>query len=210
MRLYPGREKIEMDYTERTFQNLHDTFRPKILRYLTGMVGEHDAEDLTQDVFLKVNRSLKDFNGNSQVSTWIYRIATNTALDKLRSPSFKRTARDQSSKTPVSIDEKLVEDKNVWNGQKTSSAEDLLIEKDTWACIRDHIDKIPSRNRTVLVLSLIEGMKNKEIAGVVGATLDTVKIRLHRGKAQLRKEISAHCGWYRDARDCITWDGKRI
>jgi RNA polymerase sigma factor (sigma-70 family) len=66
------------------FQSLHDQFRPRVLRYLTRLVGEGDAEDLTQAVMLKVSRALPEFRGDSSVSTWIYRIATNTALDKAR------------------------------------------------------------------------------------------------------------------------------
>ncbi len=57
---------------------------------MTRLVGGHEAEDLTQEVFLKVSRALDDFKGQSSISTWIYRIATNTALDRLRKPSFAR------------------------------------------------------------------------------------------------------------------------
>jgi RNA polymerase sigma-70 factor (ECF subfamily) len=70
------------------FQKIYDTYQPKILRYLTRMVGESDAEDLTQDVFVKVNKALGDFRGESKVSTWLYRIATNVAMDRMRSPSI--------------------------------------------------------------------------------------------------------------------------
>lgn len=72
------------------FQDIHETFQPKIHRYLNGLVGNHDAEDLTQEVFLKVGRALKEFRGKSQLSTWIYRIATNAALDKMCTPSLKK------------------------------------------------------------------------------------------------------------------------
>lgn len=195
--------------TELEFQKIYNSFRPRILRYLRRLVGEHEAEDLTQEVFLKVNKSLKEFKGHSQVSTWIYRITTNAALDRLRSPSFKQTAHKRSSKIPTQEIETLVEDKDVWTGQKTSSLEEMLIRKDMWNCIQDFVDKLPSNYRTVIVLSVFEGMKNKEIAKILGVTLETVKIRLHRGKSKLRKEFKAHCGLYRDARDELAWDGKR-
>jgi DNA-directed RNA polymerase specialized sigma24 family protein len=86
-------EGISMSGTVLEFQSIYDTFRPKILRYLTQLVGEDEAEDLTQTVMVKVSQGLLNFRGDCSLSTWIYRIATNTALDKLRSPAMKLTAR---------------------------------------------------------------------------------------------------------------------
>jgi RNA polymerase sigma-70 factor (ECF subfamily) len=79
------------------FQNIYDAFRPRILAYLARMVGKHEAEDLTQEVFIRVSLGLKDFRGASKLSTWIYRIATNAALDHLRSPSFQKTTQETLS-----------------------------------------------------------------------------------------------------------------
>ncbi len=79
------------------FQDIFADFQPKILRYLSRMVGEMEAEDLTQETFVKVSQAFESFRGESKLSTWIYRIATNTALDRMRSPSFQRnTSADQS------------------------------------------------------------------------------------------------------------------
>ncbi len=74
-------------------QTLYDEFQPKIRRYLSRLVGTTKADDLTQEVFVKVTQALTAFRGESTLSTWIYRIATNTALDRLRSPAFQRAAR---------------------------------------------------------------------------------------------------------------------
>src|SRR5512147_1627213 len=79
-----------MRASELDFAEIYDSYQPKILRYLSHFIGESDAEDLTQETFVKVHRSLGSFRGASQLSTWIYRIATNTALDKMRHPSFQR------------------------------------------------------------------------------------------------------------------------
>src|SRR3970040_1463702 len=66
------------------FQSIHARFRPRVLRYLARLVGEAEAEDLTQAVMLKISAALPGFRGDSSVSTWIYRIATNAGLDRLR------------------------------------------------------------------------------------------------------------------------------
>src|SRR4030067_455452 len=71
------------------FEAIYVRYHPKIVRYLARFVGWHEAEDLSQEVFVKVGRSLASFRGESRISTWIYRIATNAALDRLRKPSFE-------------------------------------------------------------------------------------------------------------------------
>lgn len=65
----------------RDFKSIYSEFEPRISRYLSHLVSEEDAPDLTQTVFLKISRSLYSFREESSLSTWIYRIATNTALD---------------------------------------------------------------------------------------------------------------------------------
>jgi RNA polymerase sigma-70 factor (ECF subfamily) len=72
------------------FQNVYVEFHPRIQRYLNRLLGPNEAEDVSQEVFAKVSQALPQFRGDSSISTWIYRIATNAAYDRLRSPSFQR------------------------------------------------------------------------------------------------------------------------
>src|SRR5512140_1275680 len=74
----------------KNFTDIYQEFQPKILRYLSNLVDEADAADLTQEVFLKVSRALDTFRGESSLATWIYRIATNTAYDHARSSPLKQ------------------------------------------------------------------------------------------------------------------------
>lgn len=183
-----------MDASELEFQKIYDTYQPKILRYLVRLVGETEAEDLTQEVFVKIHQALGDFRGESQLSTWIYRIATNAALDRLRSRSFQQRLSDDS----IEQGEAEIADRNVWTGEKTPSVEQQLVRKEMNACILDFIEGLPENYRPVLVFSELEGLRNSEIAETLGVTLDTVKIRLHRARAQLRKELETHCSLYQD------------
>jgi DNA-directed RNA polymerase specialized sigma24 family protein len=132
---------MSMDEAILSFDEIHEAYRPKIRRYLARMVGEDEAEDLTQEVFVKIHRALNGFKGDSKLSTWIYRIATNAALDKLRSPSFQRTE-----------------------------------------------ECAPLTEKTGL-----EGQAVFEIARILGLSPATVKIRLHRGRERLLRELKAHC-----------------
>jgi RNA polymerase sigma-70 factor (ECF subfamily) len=68
--------------TEREFLNIYNAYYQKIVQYLSRIVGSGDAEDMAQEVFDKVSRGIEEFRGTSKLSTWIYRIATNTAIDR--------------------------------------------------------------------------------------------------------------------------------
>lgn len=194
--------------TESEFQKLYHSFYPAILRYLTRLVGPEEAEGLTQEVFIKISQGLKTFRGESQLSTWMYRIATNVALDRMRSPSFGRRVRDRSSNESVSAAETDAEEKGAWMGDKTPLVEHELIRQEMHECLRRFIENLPADYRMVVVLSELEGLKNREIATILGLTLETIKIRLHRARATLKKALEAHCSLYRDERGELACDLK--
>lgn len=191
------------------FQSIYKTFYPKIIRYLAHVVGWRDTEDVTQEVFLKVNQALKTFKGESQVSTWIYRIATNSALDKLRSPSFRQTGRSSLSVESTGEGEIEITDKNAWTSEKTPSIETSAIRKEMNECIRGVVEKLPENYRTVVTLSELEGFRDDEIAEILGVSIHTAKIRLHRARARLKEELEIHCNFYRDERNEFACDPKR-
>jgi RNA polymerase sigma-70 factor (ECF subfamily) len=186
-------------------QNIYTTFNEKIRRYLARLVGDAEAEDLTHDVFVKAGKSLKDFRGESQLSTWIYRIATNMALDWLRSADFKRSVQERLS---IDENEPAIEDKDVWTGRKTPLPDQQLIRREMNDCIRGFIDGLPADYRSVIVLSELEEFTNHEIAEILGISLDAVKIRLHRARARLKKELGIHCNFYRDEQNEFACDLK--
>jgi len=191
------------------FAELYRVFQPKILRYLRGMIGETEAEDVVQDVFLKVSRGLKKFKAQSRVSPWIYRIATNAAIDHLRRPSSKQRKREGTAiGSPPGKIEIEAKDADACANEKASTAETSVIHDEMYHCLRNFVDKLPANQRAVVVLSFLEGMKNAEVAKVLGINIQTVKMRLHRGRTGLIKDLEAHCGWFRDARNHLTWDGK--
>jgi RNA polymerase sigma-70 factor, ECF subfamily len=197
---------IPMISSESSFREIYDEFRPRIQRYLIRMVGENEAEDLTQEVFVKINQALKTFRGESQMSTWIYQIATNTALDKLRSPYFRVR---QVKSLSVEAIERIEADKDLLAEEEAGSADQKVILQEMNGCIREIIDTLPEDYRSVIVLSELEGMKNQEIAEVLEVSLQAVKIRLHRGRALLKKELSAACVFYRDDRNEFACDRKK-
>ena len=182
------------------FKSLHDQFRPRVLRYVARLVGEADAEDVTQAVMLKVNQGLAGFRGDSSLSTWLYRIATNAALDKLRAKPI-----------PTLSDVELeLNDADVPPSAHTASVETTAIREEMSACISEFVTRLPENYKAVMILSDLEGFKNDEIASILGLSLDTVKIRLHRAREKLCKELEAGCNFYRDECDELACDRKPI
>ena len=174
--------------TELDFEKVYDNYHPKIFRYLTRLIGDGDAEDLTQEVFVKVSRALKNFRGESQLSTWLYRVATNTAIDNIRSRSFRQNA--QTSPLDDSCDGKGTE---IWTGEESASLEQIILQRDRFHCYTSIVRQLPVNYRMVIMLSEVEQLACHEIAEILGLSQDVVKIRLHRGRTMLLEKLRAHC-----------------
>lgn len=190
---------------ESNFQKMYDDFRPRILRYMTRMVGEVKAEDLTQEVFAKIGGALKSFRGESKLSTWIYQIATNAALDRLRRSSARP---GDEKRLPIENIVESEEDKEIWTGEQTPSTEQRVIRQEMNGCIREIIETLPEAHRSVIVLSELEGFKDTEIADILGLSLQATKIRLHHARTRLKKELKTACIFYRDERNEFACDRK--
>ena len=187
------------------FEEIYAEFLPKIRRYLARLLGEQEAEDTAQEVFAKVSRGLDSFKGQSKLSTWVYRIATNTAIDKLRSSAHTQPFGQTS----------LEENTGVANNPPTIPQADTLtdqkvIRKEMSECVREYVDRLPPDYQTVLVLSELEEFKNREIADILQITLENVKVRLHRARARLKQELDDGCDFYRNAEGTLACDRKPI
>ena len=192
-----------MEEESSDFQQVDNAFRPKILRYLTHLVSEFEAEDLTQEVFIKILSNLNNFRGECRLSTWIYKIATNVAIDAFRRPSRRQNFQFIDQPDIGSSGEKRIE-----LAEKAPSAELRLIRKQMNTCIRGYIYGLPESYRTVLVLCDLEGLNASDVSAILGVSLHTVKIRLHRARAKLKKELETHCNFYRDAQNELACDLK--
>lgn len=187
------------------FAKIYDAYYSRIVRYVGRITGSNDAEDIAQEVFDKVNRGLEGFKSKSKLSTWIFRIATNTAIDRSRSAAYKHAAE--------SIAINGSEDRQVQDGledQKVPSSDQMVIQKEMRECINEYIDKLPPDHKVVIVLSELEGMPNKEIAEILGISLDNAKIRLHRARAGLKAVLNEACEFYYTEQNTLACDRKQV
>ncbi len=192
-----------MDNDQTSFDAIYRDYYARITRYLARLVGVDEAEDLAQEVFLKISRSLDGFRGDSAVLTWVYRIATNTAMDRVRSPAYKARVASACLDEPTDAGESVAME------HPSSSPENEAIRSQMSGCVQDLVGQLPESYRTVLLLSETEGMKNSEISEVLGISLETVKIRLHRARARLKELLEANCSFYHDPRNTLLCDIKR-
>ena len=191
--------------SDQNFNEIFDKYHPRILRYLTRIVGPQEAEDLTQVVFDKVSRGLDKFLGRSRLSTWIYRIATNTAIDRSRSAACRHenqhhSFEEDSPAGPSSAPAATV----------SPVTDQLVIRKEMSDCVNEFIDNLPPDYRTVIVLSDLEGFAAREIAEILGISLENAKIRLHRARARLKEALKEGCDFYYNEENTLACDRKQI
>lgn len=169
------------------FTRLVDKYSGPIYRLTFKILGDaQDAEDALQETFLKAFRALRDFEGRSSVSTWLYRIAVNEAFMALR----------RRKPDAVSVDE----------AQPTPDGEQEPIQIVDWCCLpedellsseaRDHLDKAIDRLspalKAVFLLRDIEGLSVRETAEALNLTEAAVKTRLLRARLNLREQLSTY------------------
>jgi RNA polymerase sigma-70 factor (ECF subfamily) len=149
------------------------------------LLGDYDdADDCAQEVFIKVFRSLGSFRFESSFKTWLYRVATNTCKNRLRSLEYRLGLKK------VRLD--MTED----NGQKTTeianhsqSPSTALKRKEIGRLIQDAISKLPTDQRMVVVLRDMEGRSYEEIVEITGLRLGTLKSKLSRARLKLRQSL---------------------
>ena len=146
------------------------------------LFNREDAKDAVQDAFLSAFRSLHTFDGRSQFSTWLHRIAINAALMKLRT---KRRHPEQSIEEllPVFISDGHQKDPG---SRWTISSSEIFERNETQQLIRSKIECLPESYRNVLILRDIEELDTETVAVMLELSVGAVKVRLHRARQALR------------------------
>ena len=176
---------------EQAFEILVRTFGGRLLAVARRFVrNDEDAQDIVQSAYLSAFRSLDQFEGACQLSTWLHRIVVNTALMKLRS---RRRRPEQSIEEllPAFLEDgHHVEQFSDWS----APADQLLEMKQTRTTVRACIEQLPDNYRSVLMLRDIDELSTQETAATLGMTPTAVKVRLHRARQALstllRKEYA--------------------
>lgn len=196
---------MAMSARDSEFRTLYMEFAPRIRRYLSRLVGEGEAEDLTQEVFARAHDALATRRGDSLVSTWLYRIATNAAIDRLRAASRK-----ESPAVAAPVESLEEEPEIVFEAAacETQNPDTHVIRKEMRDCVIDLVDRLPPAYRAVILLGELRDLSDQQIAEALGITLEAAKMRLHRARRQLRELLQASCELYHDERNELACDRK--
>ena len=157
------------------FRDLVELHMRRVYDLAYGFVNDHDdAEDIAQEVFVKVYHSIKDFRQESGFSTWVYRIAANTSLDRVKQ-------RKRAVARLVPMDESQL---------GAVAADPGMDHIDTSAHIERALHELPTLQRAVVILRHMEGFSTKQVSGMLKCSEGTVKTHLHRGLKKMRKLLS--------------------
>lgn len=173
---------------EEAFLQIVGKYKNPITNFISMMIGDYDlAVDLTQDTFLRVFRNIESYKNTYQFSTWIYKIASNLAIDELRWRRRRGITSKRSTPEPASEDtpEPVAVD-------RAPKPDELCIDKEYRKLLTDAIRSLPPRYRSVFVLKEVEDMEYEKISKVLNCSVGTVKSRLHRAKGLLRKKLSPY------------------
>jgi RNA polymerase sigma-70 factor (ECF subfamily) len=145
-----------------------------------------EAEDVLQETFLSAFKALPGFEGRSSLSTWLYRIASNASLMRLRKKQPDTVSVDE----PLTLEEGDMVPRQLvdWSG----IPEEILLSGESRQVMDAAVAKLPEALRVVFILRDIEGLSTQETGEVVGLSEGAVKTRLHRARLQLREMLSAY------------------
>lgn len=142
---------------------------------LSYLQREADAEEVTQDVFTKVWRSAASFKGNSEVTTWLYRIAVNTSLSLLRKQKRRTIFAAFGDNAPSPPD--------------FQHPEAMMEDAEAMKALFKAIYSLPDRQKTAFILSYVEEIPRSQVADIMGSSLKAVESLLIRAKGGLRKKL---------------------
>ena len=167
------------------FDYLVQKYRRPILGFMFRMAhSTAAAEDLAQEVFLRVYRSRESYEASAKFSTWLYRIATNLAVNHIRDTRYERP------ENTVSLGEPDQEGGRTLDlPDRTPSAEETMVQRERLAAIRQRVQALPERQRVAVVMHKYQQMDYREIADVLKLSESATKSLLFRAYETLREQL---------------------
>ncbi|MFK3937537.1 RNA polymerase sigma factor SigW [Alkalihalobacillus sp. NPDC078783] len=166
-----------------SFGELVELFKDKVYQVAYRMVGHpQEAQDVAQEAFLRAYTNLDKFDMDRKFSTWLFRIATNVAIDRLRKKKPDFYLEDKVKGTEgLTYESQLAADQEL--------PEDQVVNLEMQEWIQSEINQLPLKYRSAVILKYIEDLSLKEISEILDMPISTVKTRIHRGREALRKRM---------------------
>jgi RNA polymerase sigma-70 factor (ECF subfamily) len=168
---------------EQAFRRIVDSYVDEVSRTVTGMLGPGpEIDDVVQEVFIKLHRSLASFRGEASLKTYVVRMAINKSLDALRKRKRSRWMQPFSPDDP-------------WEPAADEVSDAEITDRERHASLRKAVNRLPEGQRAVVVLRLIEDYSTEETSRILDIPYGTVLSRLKRGVEKLKKELGNTSGW---------------
>lgn len=172
---------------EKAFKSFFDHYKQKVYNTAAGfLTNSEEAEDITQEVFIQVFRSIKHFKKNSQLSTWIYRITVTKCLDQLRK---KKTKKRFAFITDIFEKDDSDKKESFVNYEHPGVETD---KKELSVILFKEIDKLPENQRIAFVLNKVEQLGYREISEIMDTSVPAVESLISRAKANLKKRLEKY------------------
>ncbi len=166
------------------FKELINHFKDKVFNTCYGFVqNKADADDLAQEVFIEIYRSIHNYKGESTLSTWIYRISTNKAIDLLRKNKRQRKAGLHTAEDDELLNIQHEDDKN---------PQEVLEQKERIHVLNQAIAQLPKNQKIAFTLNKYEQLSYKEIAEIMQTSVSSVESLLFRAKGNLQKLLKKY------------------
>lgn len=166
------------------FQYLIETEKDKILNICYRFVNNsEDAEDLAQETFVEVYRSISEFREASSLSTWIYRIAISKSLNFIRNQN--RLKRRGTMTKPIESDDEVIQ----IPAPDSTDPHEMLEQKERQSILRQALDSLPENQRIAFILSKYDEVSYQEIAAILKTSVPAIESLVHRAKSNLQKKL---------------------
>jgi RNA polymerase sigma-70 factor, ECF subfamily len=170
-----------------SFGVLVERYQEMVFRTCMGFLhNKEDADDLTQEIFIQVYQSLSNFKGESSFSTWIYRIAVNASLNRVRKTSKNFLIQRIESlwgtdkQKPIEI-----------SAPESENPENLMIRDEYRVWVQRALNSLPENQRIAIILSKYDDLSQREIAEIMNTTEGAVEALIQRAKANLRERLAS-------------------
>ncbi len=176
---------------EKAFVLCVRTYQDKVYGLIYRMLGNHaEAQDVAQEVFVTVFKSIDSFRGESKLSTWLYRISANHCKNRIK--YLRRRAHKTTTELDAQAERALQNTSGSTLGEGQAGPAEVLEGAQLEQIVQRAIGKLEEEHRLLLVLRDVEEMSYEEIMQVTGLPEGTVKSRLHRARQALKEEIARH------------------
>jgi RNA polymerase sigma-70 factor (ECF subfamily) len=173
---------------ERSFELLLQRYRTPLVNFLYRMVRSREqAEDLAQEVFIRVYRAREEYVPSAKFTTWLFRIATNLALNSLRDHRYQKL--EMSIDAPLTSSEEG-DERPFEVADKHPTVEQELVEEERKKMIRHAIEKLPEKQRAAVLLHKYQELDYAEIAKILSCSESALKSLLFRAYEMLRVELA--------------------